>query len=153
MPIVLVSLPDCSTLLNARSCEMHGVVCILARRTRPWCLILRLSVSRMLNRKLSEARVLEIVDEAVAIEKEFVCEALSCALVGMNKEMMSEYIEFVANHLLVCYIRWVCCFPCYVGKLSCVHLEIYCIFQVNLGYSKYYKAENPFDWMELISLQ
>lgn len=78
----------------------------------------------MLNRKLSEARVLEIVDEAVAIEKEFVCEALSCALVGMNKEMMSEYIEFVANHLLV-----------------------------NLGYSKYYKAENPFDWMELISLQ
>uniref|UniRef100_A0A7I4CRN2 Uncharacterized protein n=1 Tax=Physcomitrium patens TaxID=3218 RepID=A0A7I4CRN2_PHYPA len=78
----------------------------------------------LLNNKLSEDRVHEIVCEAVDIEREFVCEALSCDLVGMNKIMMSEYIDFVADRLLV-----------------------------SLGYNKRYNARNPFDWMELISLQ
>lgn len=78
----------------------------------------------LLNNKLSEERVHEIVCEAVEIEREFVCEALSCDLVGMNKIMMSEYIDFVADRLLV-----------------------------SLGYKKKYNAQNPFDFMELISLQ
>lgn len=43
----------------------------------------------------------EIVSDAVEIEREFVCEALSCDLVGMNKNMMSQYIDFVADRLLV----------------------------------------------------
>ena len=58
------------------------------------------------------------------IEKVFVCDDLSCSLVGMNADMMSTYIEFVADRLLI-----------------------------QLGASKLFNAVNPFDWMELISLQ
>ncbi|PPS16490.1 hypothetical protein GOBAR_AA04084 [Gossypium barbadense] len=78
----------------------------------------------LLQSKLSEERVKGIVSDAVYIEREFVCDALPCALVGMNGELMSQYIEFVADRLL--------------GAL---------------GYGKMYNAANPFDWMELISLQ
>uniref|UniRef100_A0A7N0V6L2 Uncharacterized protein n=1 Tax=Kalanchoe fedtschenkoi TaxID=63787 RepID=A0A7N0V6L2_KALFE len=79
---------------------------------------------KLLRKKLSEERVKSIVRDAVDIEREFVCDALPCALVGMNGDLMSAYIEFVADRLLV-----------------------------SLGYSKMYQAQNPFDWMELISLQ
>eukprot|EP00270_Netrium_digitus_P013839 TRINITY_DN4639_c0_g1_i1.p1 TRINITY_DN4639_c0_g1~~TRINITY_DN4639_c0_g1_i1.p1 ORF type:complete len:391 (-),score=125.97 TRINITY_DN4639_c0_g1_i1:83-1123(-) len=78
----------------------------------------------LMKKKLSRERLLEILCDAVAIEKEFVCDALPVALVGMNAKMMSDYIEFVADRLLVA-----------------------------LGSPKYYGAVNPFDWMELISLQ
>ena len=78
----------------------------------------------MLENPLPENLLHEIVGDAVKIEKEFVCDALSCALVGMNANLMSTYIEFVADRLLV-----------------------------QLGASKLYHAVNPFDWMELISLQ
>ncbi len=77
-----------------------------------------------INKKPNESVVRQIVKEAVEIEKEFVCDALPCALVGMNADLMSEYIEYVADHLL--------------GQL---------------GMAKEYNATNPFDWMELISLQ
>ena len=66
----------------------------------------------------------EIVREAVAIEKEFICESLPVALIGMNAGLMAEYIEFVSDRLLVA-----------------------------LGQEKLYNAVNPFDWMEFISLQ
>jgi hypothetical protein len=79
---------------------------------------------RLLKNKLPEKRVKEIVCDAVDIEREFVCEALSCDLVGMNSKLMSDYINFVADRLLVA-----------------------------LGYNKHYNTSNPFDWMELISLQ
>ena len=78
----------------------------------------------MLKNPLSEEMLHRIIGDAVTIEKEFVCDALSCALVGMNADLMSTYIEFVADRLLV-----------------------------QLGASKLYNAVNPFDWMELISLQ
>ena len=77
-----------------------------------------------LNQKPDEAVVRQIVKEAVEIEKEFVCDSLPCALVGMNADLMSDYIEYVADHLM--------------GQL---------------GMAKEYNATNPFDWMELISLQ
>lgn len=77
-----------------------------------------------LNNKLSVERLTQIVVEGVAIEKEFVCEALPVALIGMNSDLMAQYIEFVADRLLVA-----------------------------LGGEKYYQASNPFDWMETISLQ
>ena len=77
-----------------------------------------------LDKKLSNEELYEIVGDAVVYEKEFVCEALSVALIGMNKDMMSEYIEFCADRLLVA-----------------------------LGAPKLYNAKQPFDWMELISLQ
>ncbi|KAL9229497.1 hypothetical protein vseg_004959 [Gypsophila vaccaria] len=78
----------------------------------------------LLKKKASEERVQGIIKEAVEIEREFVCDALPCALVGMNGELMSQYIEFVADRLL--------------GALGC---------------GKVYGVTNPFDWMELISLQ
>jgi ribonucleotide reductase beta subunit family protein with ferritin-like domain len=66
----------------------------------------------------------DLIRSAVDIEKEFVCDALPVSLIGMNAVMMSQYIEFVADRLLVA-----------------------------LGHEKLYKASNPFEWMEMISLQ
>jgi ribonucleotide reductase beta subunit family protein with ferritin-like domain len=66
----------------------------------------------------------ELIREAVALEKEFICEALPCSLIGMNANLMSVYIEFVADRLAV-----------------------------QLGVGKLYGAENPFDFMDLISLE
>ncbi|CAJ1447574.1 unnamed protein product [Effrenium voratum] len=78
----------------------------------------------MLQHKLPEDIVHEIVRGAVEVERKFICGALSCDLIGMNKELMTQYIEFVADRLLSA-----------------------------LGHSKLFMASNPFDWMELISLQ
>ena len=78
----------------------------------------------MLDKPLPEETVHEIVGDAVKHEKEFICEALSVDLIGMNSRMMAQYVEFVADRLLVA-----------------------------LGCSKLYNTSNPFDWMELISLQ
>merc|ERR1712224_959626 len=64
------------------------------------------------------------IREAVEVERHFICEALSCDLIGMNSELMTRYIEFVADRLLTA-----------------------------LGHPKIYNSTNPFDWMELISLQ
>ena len=77
-----------------------------------------------LEKKPKKAKILEIFKDAVRIEKEFICEALPCKLIGMNAVLMSQYIEFVADRLLI-----------------------------QLGYNKYYNASNPFDFMEMISLE
>jgi len=77
-----------------------------------------------LEQKLSSERVTAIIAEAVAIEQEFVTDALPVKLIGMNADMMSQYIEFVADRLLV-----------------------------SLGCNKLYNVGNPFDFMEMISLQ
>jgi ribonucleoside-diphosphate reductase subunit M2 len=74
-------------------------------------------------KKLSKAKVYEIIREAVEIETEFICDALPCRLIGMNADLMTQYIQFVADRL-----------------------------SVQLGYDKIYNVINPFDWMELISL-
>ncbi|XP_059593697.1 ribonucleoside-diphosphate reductase small chain A [Vitis vinifera] len=79
---------------------------------------------KLLKNSLTLERVHHIVHEAVEIETQFVCEALLCALIGMNATLMSQYIKFVADHLLVA-----------------------------IGYERKYNVENPFDWMEFISLQ
>jgi len=78
----------------------------------------------MLQNKLPEDVVHDIIRGAVIVERKFICEALSCDLIGMNSELMTRYIEFCADRLLTA-----------------------------LGHSKLYGATNPFDWMELISLQ
>ena len=77
-----------------------------------------------LNNKLSEEAIQTIISDAVIIEKEFVTDALPVRLIGMNAELMCQYIEFVADRLLV--------------ELNC---------------SKMYHSSNPFDFMEMISLQ
>jgi ribonucleoside-diphosphate reductase beta chain len=78
----------------------------------------------MLENKLPEERVQNIIRDAVKIEQEFVTDALPVDLIGMNAKLMSQYIEFVADRLLV-----------------------------SLGCGKVYNSTNPFDFMELISLQ
>lgn len=78
----------------------------------------------MLQHKLDKKEVEAIITEAVAIEKEFITSALPVSLIGMNSDLMSEYIEFVADRLLM-----------------------------SLGNEQVYKTPNPFPWMEMISLQ
>jgi ribonucleotide reductase beta subunit family protein with ferritin-like domain len=77
-----------------------------------------------LGARLSDQEIKEIITDAVSIEQEFITEALPCSLIGMNAKLMRTYIEFVADRLLV-----------------------------QLGCEKVYKVANPFDFMELISLE
>ena len=79
--------------------------------------------SKLMN-KMSEENIHTIVKEAVEIEKEFICDALPCRLIGMNSGLMSEYIEFIADRLCL-----------------------------QLGYKKIYGTSNPFEFMELISVE
>jgi ribonucleotide reductase beta subunit family protein with ferritin-like domain len=78
---------------------------------------------RRLVGRLAPSTVETIVREAVDNEKAFIIEAIPCGLIGMNSALMSQYIEFVADRLLT-----------------------------ELGYAKMYGAQNPFPWMQLISL-
>lgn len=77
-----------------------------------------------LVKKIDKSRIHEIIKEAVEIETEFICQALPCRLIGMNAELMTQYIQFVADRLCV-----------------------------QLGYKKIYNVKNCFEWMELISLE
>ena len=79
---------------------------------------------KMLVNPLPEERIVEIITNAVEIEKEFISDALPVELIGMNSSLMKQYIEFVADRLLVA-----------------------------LGCSKHYYISNPFEWMDMISLQ
>ncbi len=77
-----------------------------------------------LEKKIPKKKIRDIIQEAVSIEKEFITEALPCRLIGMNSELMNQYIEFVADRLLL-----------------------------QLGCEAFYKTSNPFDFMEMISLE
>jgi ribonucleoside-diphosphate reductase beta chain len=78
----------------------------------------------MLENKLPKDQVVSIIRDAVECEHEFVTDALPVSLIGMNSKLMCQYIEFVADRLLV-----------------------------SLGCEKIYNSSNPFDFMEMISLQ
>jgi ribonucleotide reductase beta subunit family protein with ferritin-like domain len=82
------------------------------------------SLYHMIQNKLEESEVFTLIDEALTIEKEFIIDALPCSLIGMNANLMSAYLEFVADRLLL-----------------------------QLGYRKKYGTANPFEFMELISLR
>ena len=77
-----------------------------------------------LQAKLDSSEIHEIIKDAVVIEKEFICESLPCSLLGMNSVLMSQYIEFVSDRLAV-----------------------------QLGAPKIYGSQNPFDFMEMISME
>ena len=77
-----------------------------------------------LIKKMDKNRIHDIIKEAVEIEIEFICEALPCRLIGMNSQLMTQYIKFVADRL-----------------------------SVQLGYKKIYNVTNPFSFMEMISLE
>lgn len=78
----------------------------------------------MIQNKVSETVVYEIFRDAVMIEKEFITDSIPCNMIGMNAELMKQYIEFVSDRLLL-----------------------------QLGYNKIWNVQNPFDFMELISLR
>lgn len=81
-------------------------------------------IYKHLNNKLTNERILEIICEAVEIENHFITESLPCELIGMNSGLMSQYIKFIADRLLF-----------------------------TLGVPKHFNVENPFEWMDMISLQ
>lgn len=78
----------------------------------------------MIKNKVNESIIYNMFQEAVEIEREFICESLPCSLLGMNNELMFSYIKFVADRLLV-----------------------------SLGYKKIWGTQNPFDFMESISME
>ena len=77
-----------------------------------------------IEEQLDHATIVQIITEAVEIEKEFITDALPVSLIGINADLMSQYIEFVADHWLS-----------------------------QLGVDAHFKTKNPFEWMELISLE
>ena len=77
-----------------------------------------------LKNKLSQERIYEIVNEAITIEKSFISESISCAMIGMNTMLMNQYIEYVSDRI---------------------------VYQ--LGYKKIFNSQNPFDFMQLISME
>ena len=79
---------------------------------------------KMLKDRLSQSKIHDMFREAVETEKIFICDSLPCSLLGMNAELMEQYIKFVADQLIT-----------------------------KLGYEKIWKVENPFTWMEAISIE
>jgi len=96
---------------------------LISRDEALHCEFAVLLYSKLIN-KVKKSRVYEIIKEAVEIEMEFICQALPCRLIGMNSQMMTQYIQYCADRLCV-----------------------------QLGYDKIYHVSNPFDFMELISLE
>jgi ribonucleoside-diphosphate reductase beta chain len=80
--------------------------------------------NKHITNKVSQERITQIITEAVEIEKEFVTDSLPVSLIGMNAKLMQQYIEFVADYWLS-----------------------------ELGCKKFYNVENPFDFMDMLSLQ
>ena len=76
------------------------------------------------EQRLDKTVVREIIEEAVAIETVFITESISCAMLGMNVDMMKQYIKYVSDRIMI-----------------------------QLGYDKIYKVANPFDFMENISIE
>ena len=116
----------CSIYWLKKRCLMPGLTFsneLISRDEALHCEFAVLLYSKMLK-KVGKDRIHEIIKDAVSIETEFICEALPCRLIGMNSQMMTQYIQFVADRLCL-----------------------------QLGYKKIYDVLNPFDWMELISLE
>ena len=97
---------------------------LISRDEGMHCKFATLLYNNHIVNKIGEARIKEIICEAVEIEKEFISESLPVSLIGMNAKMMQQYIEFVADFWLT-----------------------------ELGCKKVYNSENPFDFMDMLSLQ
>lgn len=96
---------------------------MISRDEGQHCRFACLLYTKYLKNKLEQVKIHQIISEAVELEIEFLCDALPVRLIGMNADLMAQYIKFVADHL-------------------CVSLE----------YEKIYNSTNPFDFMEMISL-
>ena len=87
-------------------------------------MLYKMIVDKDASERIDQESIYEMVGEAVNIENEFINDSIKCSLIGMNAQLMNQYIKFVADRLLV-----------------------------QLGYQKLYSVANPFDFMELISLR
>ena len=96
---------------------------LISRDEAVHCRLAVLLYSKLKN-KVSETEIHDMFLGAVEIETKFICESLPCSLLGMNSDLMTQYIKYVADRLLV-----------------------------DLGYSKLWNVTNPFDFMESISLE
>jgi len=116
----------CSIFWLKKRGLMHGLTFsneLISRDEALHCEFAVLLYSK-LQKKIDKHRIHEIIKEAVEIETEFICDALPCRLIGMNSDLMTQYIKFVADRLCL-----------------------------QLGYKKIYNVGNPFDFMELISME
>lgn len=116
----------CSIFWLKKRGLMHGLTFsneLISRDEALHCEFAVLLYSK-LQKKIDKHRIHEIIKEAVEIETEFICDALPCRLIGMNSDLMTQYIKFVADRLCL-----------------------------QLGYEKIYNVGNPFDFMELISME
>lgn len=116
----------CSIFWLKKRGLMHGLTFsneLISRDEALHCEFAVLLYSK-LQKKIDKHRIHEIIKEAVEIETEFICDALPCRLIGMNADLMTQYIKFVADRLCL-----------------------------QLGYKKIYNVGNPFDFMELISME
>ena len=107
-----------SEISPVASCLVHE------EKLSPFYVFHKLIYTQQCNFVVTESRIVEIIRSAVAIEMEFVVDALPVELIGMNSTMMCNYIKFCADRLLLC-----------------------------LGCDRHFKIGNPFEWMETISLQ
>jgi len=87
-------------------------------------LLYKMIINDNYDERIDKETVYKMFSEAVLIENEFINDSIKCSLIGMNADLMNQYIKFVADRLLL-----------------------------QMGYSKYYNVTNPFDFMELISLR
>ena len=87
-------------------------------------LLYKMIINDNYDERIDKETVYRMFSEAVLIENEFINDSIKCSLIGMNADLMNQYIKFVADRLLL-----------------------------QMGYSKYYNVINPFDFMELISLR
>jgi ribonucleoside-diphosphate reductase beta chain len=124
---ILFSGPFCAIFWIKQRGIMPGLTQsnkLISRDEALHCEFATMLYSNFLKNKPSEERVLEIVNQAVEFEIDFIRESLPVRLIGMNSELMEQYIKFVADRLIQ-----------------------------QLGYSVHYKSENPFPFMEKISLK
>jgi len=112
--------------LKHRKINMDGLIFSneLISRDEALHLDVAICLFNLLEKKPSSSKIYEIIKEAVDIEKGFICESLPCRMIGMNDKLMSQYIEFVADRLCI-----------------------------QLGVEKIYNTANPFDFMEVISIE
>jgi len=116
----------CAIFWLKKQGKMHGLTFsneLIARDESQHC-ELGVELYKLIVNKLTQKQMYQIFNEAIDIETEFICDSIPCSLIGMNSELMSQYIKFVSDRLLV-----------------------------QLGYKKLFKATNPFDFMELGSVK
>jgi len=113
--------------LKSRGISMYGLTYsneLISRDEALHCEHTILLYKKYINNKLSYEDIIKIFESALSIESDFICNCLPVGLIGMNSDLMIQYVKYVIDFYLI-----------------------------QLGYKKYYNVNNPFEWMNMISLQ